>query len=115
MNTKIEYMYRDANNYKVLNTCVVYGEISERQKDAIINSLDEEKYFIPSKVGLPEKGFSDYIPEVDHKWFELYKDSFEDTELPATVNITVEELVDNFFRWIERWDEDRAISCKEVE
>ena len=40
MNTKIEYLYRDADNYKVWNTCVVCGEITEQQKETIINSLD---------------------------------------------------------------------------
>ena len=67
------------DNYKVWNTCVVCGEITEQQKETIINSLDGGEYFIPSKVGLPEKRFENYDAEVDHDWFELQKDGFDDT------------------------------------
>lgn len=105
MNTKIEYLYRDADNYKVWNTCVVCGEITEQQKETIINSLDGGEYFIPSKVGLPEKRFENYDAEVDHDWFELQKDSFDDTDLPPTVDITASELADSFARWAGRWEE----------
>ena len=31
MNTKLNYLYRDADNYKMPNSCVVIGEISEAQ------------------------------------------------------------------------------------
>lgn len=105
MNTRIEYLYRDSENNKVRNMCVIYGEISEQQKQTIINSLDEER-FIPSKVGLPEGRFPDYDPEIDGKWFELCTDSFDDTDLPTTLDISAVELVDNFARWAGRWEED---------
>lgn len=105
MNTKIEYLYRDADNYKVWNTCVVCGEITEQQKETIFNSLDGGEYFIPSKVGLPEKRFENYDAEVDHDWFELQKDSFDDTDLPPTVDTTASELADSFARWAGRWEE----------
>lgn len=35
MNTRISYLYRDADNYKVLNSCVVEGEVTEEQKKTI--------------------------------------------------------------------------------
>lgn len=106
MNTIIEYLYRDADNYKVPNVCVVQGEVTEQQIETIINSLDEGAYFIPSKVGLPEKRFADFDPEVDHKWFELGMYGFSDTDLPATVNIKAAELVDRFARRAGRWEAD---------
>lgn len=106
MNTKIEYLYRDADNYKVQNACVVMGEITDQQKAAIIKSLEDGVYFIPSKVGLPEMRFQDYDPEVDHQWFELYESGFDDTDLPPTVNVAVAELVDGFSRWAGRWEEE---------
>lgn len=31
INTQINYLYRDAENYKVWNSCVVLGLISEAQ------------------------------------------------------------------------------------
>ena len=37
MNTKIRYLYRDADNYKVFNECIVQGEISEEQVCKILD------------------------------------------------------------------------------
>ena len=60
MNTKISYLYRDASNYKVGNTAVVAGEISEKDQKYIFgHCLDDDEWFIPHKVGLPEKTFVD--------------------------------------------------------
>lgn len=36
MNTRINYLYRDADNYKMPNSCVVIGEISEVQIAEVI-------------------------------------------------------------------------------
>lgn len=47
MNTRILYLYRDADNYKVPNSCVVEGEVTEDQKNSILSSLDDGCYFIP--------------------------------------------------------------------
>ena len=55
MNTRIEYLYRDAGNYKVYNTCVVRGEAGRLQQTLIREAcLPEQDQFIPSRVGLPE-------------------------------------------------------------
>lgn len=46
MNTKINYLYRDADNYKVHNECVVQGTISAEQVAVVLECLDEGEYFI---------------------------------------------------------------------
>ena len=51
MNTRIHYLYRDADNYKVQNECVILGEMTEEQEQRIIACLDEKEYFVPSRVG----------------------------------------------------------------
>ena len=71
MNTKINYLYRDADNYKVHNECVVQGTISAEQIAVILECLDEGEYFIPHLVGLPEKRFDTFDPQVDHPYFEF--------------------------------------------
>ena len=55
MNTRIHYLYRDADNYKVQNECVILGEMTEEQEQRIIACLDEKEYFVPSRVGMPER------------------------------------------------------------
>lgn len=69
MNTRIHYLYRDADNYKVQNECVILGEMTEEQEQRIIACLDEEEYFVPSRVGMPERKFNTET-DSDHPWFE---------------------------------------------
>ena len=50
MNTRINYMYRDASNYKSFNTAVVGGILSETDQHAIYYCCDDDagqRYFIP--------------------------------------------------------------------
>lgn len=104
MNTKISYLYRDADNYKSYNECVVPGIITEAQQKRILDSLDEGEYFIPSLVGLPEKKFDKYDPEADHPFFELGRYSFEETSAAPTVEITPEELTEAFEAHKDSWN-----------
>lgn len=103
-NTKINYLYRDAWNYKQLNTVIINGEITKEQIETIISYLNEGEYFIPSQVGLPEKRF-DKISVSDHCWFELEADDFIITEESVTIDMTVEKLVMAFKQVNHKWND----------
>ena len=64
MNTRISYFYRDASNYKAYNECIVRGLLTDEQTKAILDCLDRDN-FIPSQVGLPERRFDRFDPEVE--------------------------------------------------
>ena len=53
-NTLIEYMYRDASNYKKTNVAVLKGRISLGQIGLIESSLNDGEFFIPGQVGLQD-------------------------------------------------------------
>lgn len=108
LNTKIEYLYRDACNYKSWNECVVKGSITEEQKKRIIDCLDSGEYFIPNKVGLPEKRFDEWTKD-DHIWFELDEYSFSSTDAPATVDINIAQLVKSFENCKDHWEEKPSL------
>ncbi len=111
MNTKISYLYRDANNYKVHNECVIEGELTEQQIETIMDCCDCGEYFIPGQVGMPERKFDEYDSEADHCWFELSRDGFEQTSRPADISLTAEQLVSNFSACKDNWqdgEEDMA-------
>ena len=108
MNTKINYLYRDADNYKVYNVCVIAGELTGAEIRTIIGCCDSGEYFIPRQIGLPETRFETYDPAVDHCWFELDEDSFERTEAPANVDLTTAQLVETFAACKGNWN-DREI------
>lgn len=114
LNTKINYLYRDAYNCKMYNECVINGNLSLKQQKIIFGCLDNGKYFIPSKVGLPEKCFEGWIDDADHIWFELSVDSFEDTDAPANVSITSDELVSAFCQCKDKWEEVEKRNTKEL-
>ncbi len=57
MNTKISYLYRDADNYKMHNKCVIAGTLTTEQARTIKDSCEMGEYFIPRQVGLPERRF----------------------------------------------------------
>lgn len=117
MNTKISYIYRDAHNYKVGNTAVVAGEISDEDQDYIFgHCLDDDEWFIPHKVGLPEKTFVDlgykYDADADHPYFEL--ESMELTDEQPTVSVTAEQLVERFKTFSDRnWMKEETVTENE--
>ena len=106
MNTKISYLYRDADNYKQHNECVIAGTLTAEQTRTIKDCCDMGEYFIPRQVGLPERRFDRYDPAVDHCWFELDEDSFSETIEPPTVALTATELVNRFEECRNNWQED---------
>lgn len=74
MNTLLEYLYRDASNYKQYGSVVLQAALSLKD---IRHLLIHGEYFVPSQVGLPdlqhkfrEQGF-DYPTEDDHTWHEI--------------------------------------------
>lgn len=102
-NTCIAYLYRDASNYKSHNEAVVKGILSEEDIRTILECRFEGEWFVPNKVGLPEKRFDDGWTDDDHPYFELDEDSFSETDDDPTVEITAEELVQAFEEHRNDW------------
>ena len=108
MNTRILYLYRDADNYKVLNSCVVKGEVTEEQKKTILSTLDDGCYFIPEVVGLPAERFGTHT-ESDHVWMELYEDGFQLVATDVTVDLSIEQVTAAFQD--AKWNESENEFC----
>lgn len=112
-NTRIDFLYRDASNYKVYNTCVVKGALSEEQIETIMrhtidyNEKTGEGWFIPSLVGLDGERFSDET-EDDHEFFELSRNSFSLTDDEPNAIPTANELVHSFLdAWSDGWGNEQ--------
>ncbi len=104
MNTQINYLYRDASNYKKHQSVVVEGTFTDEQMKAIDKSLSEGLYFIPRQVGLPEERF-DEVTEDDHCWFEISIEDFKQTSNEPTELITAKDVYEGFARaGKEGWD-----------
>ena len=81
MNIRLNYLYRDAGNFKN------WSEVIFTNKNNIELKLLEQKvrkilidgeFFIAEIAGLKNLNFPEYIRELDHGWHEF--SSFEDTE-----------------------------------
>lgn len=104
-NTHINYLYRDASNYKKHNEVIIPGTFTEEQIHTIIDCLQGGEHFIPSEVNLPEIRFEDRT-EADHPWFELDEDGFEETEAKVTCHISPEDLVKLFLERKKEWQDE---------
>lgn len=103
MNTLVMWLYRDAANYKAQRTAVLEGPINARQRKAILASLDNKEFFIPSQVGLDDlqhelQGFPD---QDDHVWHELVE--MGDTKEDPTGDLTTHQFVLNMVKAKDNW------------
>ena len=103
-NTSFTYLYRDAANYKKQNSCIVKGRITEKQLSDILASLDDGEFFVPSKVGLPEKRFETWDENDDHIFFELDCDGIEITEAKPTIDTDIETVAKKFVQNKDKWE-----------
>lgn len=108
MNTKVHYLYRDADNYKQWNEAVLAGEFKEEDIKFIESVMDYE-YFIPEQVGLHLTRPDDSITEADHCYAELdTENGFELTDENPNEDgdLSWEEFVENFRKVKETgWDD----------
>ena len=49
----LEYMYRDAGNYKAWGKLLLSGSVSEQDNDNLIQCLESGQFFVAEQVGVP--------------------------------------------------------------
>ena len=100
-NTRLNYLYRDASNYKTCNSVVLSGTMTDEMfKEMQECCEDGYEMFIPEQLGLDL--IRDWeTTEDDHPYAEL-----EDYELvpdKPTTDMTVEELLEKFREARDDW------------
>lgn len=97
-NTQIDYLYRDAANYKKGNSLILAGEITLEQLQKIQELLFDSENFLPERVGLnalnPWEWEDAYDDEIDHQLHEFELITLT-TEAPTTT-LTVADFVARF-------------------
>lgn len=84
-NIKLNYRYRDADNYKQFGSVVFPNPIDmtvEEASSLLLPKLISGEFFVPHEWGLPRLHASPYNPTVDHEWHEF--EGFEETEEEVT-------------------------------
>lgn len=90
MNTRFEYMYRDACNYKWFDEIIVPAMLT---LDQLLPFLQDKTFFIPSKIGIPDLQPPDWT-ENDHIWHEIT--NINTTQEKPMIDITTEQLLYRF-------------------
>lgn len=108
VNTRIEYLYRDAGNFKTWNSAVVAGAIPTEGAESILSACERDidsGLFIPYQVGLPEdRGGFPFDEGMDVPFFEIGPGSFSLTVAEPTIGLSAPELVARFDRQRGAWD-----------
>jgi len=112
MNTKLEYMYRDADNYKESETVIFSGKLTRVQIKNIFGNCEGDNTFIPQQVGLEPlyprlQRFDSKDWDVDHPWHELL--SIEPTKEEPTSEVTATEFYQKFMN-VDKWDDSFKVS-----
>lgn len=48
-----EYLYRDASNYKVFGSLILYGQLSDEEQTEFVQCLESGEFFVAEQVGVP--------------------------------------------------------------
>lgn len=109
MNTQIEYMYRDGENYKQFREVILVGEVTIAE---LKPHYYEGSFFMPSEVGLNDLQEPPYLA-CDHVWHEL--EEAEPTDESPTVDILAKELLARFKATGKVKWETEAVSSRMME
>lgn len=95
-NTMVQYMYRDASNYKTNSFVVLKGTLSHEQVKTLLDKYGEgADGFIPSKIDLKDlqeilQAYDTSYNEDDHPFHELSE--IDSTDKEPTVQMTAEKF-----------------------
>ncbi len=85
MNIRLEYLYRDAGNYKKWGE-VIFSNSEKMPIDGLrskfLTTLIQRMYFSSKELQVPDLRFDDYLLDLDHDWHEF--SDFSETDEPPT-------------------------------
>jgi len=94
MNSRFEYLYRDASNFKKWGEVVFAGGASELLAERLRKALHDGEWFIASQVRIPELFLDGYpLIQDDHCWHEFHALEAVDTAPDDVENRTITEFV----------------------
>jgi len=122
MNTKIELMYRDGDNYKAFITVVVSGVITDEQTATMQEGLTDGHFIIAEQVGLPTPseafmGLDSFPSESDHVYTtvcEFYENEPDASDLHTTDSPTIDMDVGELVRRIDEADWDVGVEMERL-
>lgn len=106
----LDYLYRDAGNFKRYGEILLFGEATASANNSIRKTLCEGERFIAEQVGLPPLYFTNSdneyeIEATDHVWHEFIQlRPASDSEVNQPIFADVTEITERFNR-VRNWQE----------
>ena len=97
MNTRFNFMYRDASNYKYWGDVVFAGDIDDALSARLSRAFESTEFFIADQIGVREVFPTDWpLEQDDHCWH-----TFVETEItnePADDARTISQFISDVER-----------------
>lgn len=114
----LEYLYRDADNFKAYGGILLTGNVAENYVSQIESLLESGEYFVAEQVGIPVLysglwKFSNGPTSADHAFHEFIKIRHAvDSEI-KTIEYwgTTTSLLDAFRKVSKKWDCLLSVHC----
>lgn len=106
----LDYLYRDAINYKAWGSLLLEGVATESEVQQLRSQLDGDEFFIAEQLAIPPLyaelwQFSDGPTEDDHVWHTFHELRQADAEeITGEPWGSVSELIARF-KSVKKWDE----------
>jgi len=114
-----EYLYRDADNFKVFGEILLLGRVTDDNEDEIRSLLAYEEVFVAEQVGLPVLypqlwKFSNGPTRADHAFHEFVKlREASETEFESmSLWGSFDALLDRFKDVEHEWNVTLSVHCK---
>ncbi len=98
MNIELEYVYRDAGNYKNFGAVIFRNQNShsaEWLEKEIAKRLIDGEFFVAEKIEVPTLYFADYAysPELDHEWHQFLGVRLSEEKCNDTYNRDIDDVL----------------------
>jgi len=117
----LEYLYRDANNFKAFGQILVSGNVSDDYVTEIKSYLDSGEFFIAEQVNVPTLysqlwEYSNGPTIADHAYHEFIELRSATDEEVATLAIwgDITALTSAFHKVGQQWDCTQSIHCPSI-
>lgn len=117
----MEYLYRDANNFKAFGQLLLTGKASDSGFSEIKTSLDSGEYFVAEQVDIPPLysllwRYSNGPTNADHAYHEFIEIRSATNEEIASLAVwgDMSTLISKFRYVRQDWDCRLSIHCSDV-
>lgn len=104
-NTRLNYLYRDASNWKTCNSVILSGKMTDEQFAEMKDCCEDgHEMFVPEQVGLDLIRNWETTAD-DHPYCEL--EDYEYVNDKPTTDMTIEELLEEFRSARDNWHPEK--------